>query len=202
MALRPIVPPQHLHPRMLIAQNRARILRFLLAPQPRALPPHQIQMSLLPVELEHVRARQTELAPTTPEARGGLVAQFVTPLLGCHVAGFVPGAADGAFPVDAAGAGQAVAGAGREAGGVGVLVGEAEVVEDEGGVLVEVVVFELEVVGFAVLLGDGCGDVAEAEGAEEVVAQVKCDVAGGETLDFAGFDLGGCDGGEGWGEES
>ena len=200
MALRPLIPPQDLHTRMLIAQNLARILCFLLTPQPGQLSPVRIQPSLLAVKLEHVRARQAELAPTTIVAPGGLVAHFVGEILGTTLVGFVPGAADGAFPVNAVGAGQAVTRAGREAGGVGVLVGEAEVVEDVGGVLVEVVVFELEVVGFAVLLGDGCGDVAEAEGAEEVVAQVGGDVAG-ETLDFAGFDLGGCDGGEGWGEE-
>ena len=95
--------------------------------------------------------------------------------------------------------------AGGEAGEFVVRVREAEVVEDEGCVLVEVVVFELEVVRFAVVAGFGGGGGAEAEGAGEVVAVGVGgggaggggDGAAGEAGDFAVFDFGG---GEGVGE--
>ena len=98
--------------------------------------------------------------------------------------------------------------AGGEAGEFVVRVREAEVVEDEGGVLVEVVVFELEVVRFAVVAGFGGGSGAEAEGAGEVVAVGVGgggaggggDGAAGEAGDFAVFDFGGGEG-VGWGGE-
>ena len=84
--------------------------------------------------------------------------------MGMDVGGFervVPATAEAA-EVDAVVVAEAGVGAGREAGDFGVLKGEAEVREDEGGVLVPVVVFDLDVVGFAVELRDGLGDGAEA----------------------------------------
>lgn len=77
----------------------------------------------------------------------------------------VPRAADAPLPVGAVVHVLPVAVPGREAGGPGILVCEAQVREYIGGVLVEIVVFELQVVGFAVVLGDWDGLGAEAEGA-------------------------------------
>ena len=73
----------------------------------------------------------------------------------------VPAAAETA-EVDAVVEADAGADPRREAGEFGVPKGEAEVREDEGGVLVEVVVFDLDVVGFAVVFRDGFGGGAEA----------------------------------------
>lgn len=118
----------------------------------------------------------------------GLIAQPLprpVPIRDTGIQLLAPRAAERGLPVYTHFDGDAVAGAGGEAGGVGVLVGEAEVVEDVGGVEVGVVVFELEVVGFGVVLGDGRRLGAEAEGAREVVAGVGGGGAAGEALDFA-----------------
>ena len=87
------------------------------------------------------------------------------------------------MPADAGG------GAGRQAGDFGIAVGEAEVREDVGGVLMPVVVFDLDVVGFAVVFRDRLGGGAEAVRVEEVVAAAVRKGSGGEAFDSAQFDL-------------
>ena len=62
--------------------------------------------------------------------------------------------------------------------------------EDVGGVLVPVVVFDLDIVGFAVVFRDRLGGGAEAVCVEEVVAAAVRKGSGGEAFDSAQFDLG------------
>ena len=62
--------------------------------------------------------------------------------------------------------------------------------EDVGGVLVPVVVFDLDIVGFAVVFRDRLGGGAEAVRVEEVVAAAVRKGSGGEAFDSAQFDLG------------
>lgn len=196
MALRQPIVPQRRHPRMLIAQPLALALRLRLPPQHRALAPHRVQVPRLPVEPQDVRARQ---APPPPVVRRAarLVAQRVAG--GTRGDAVVPGAAEGAGPVDPVAQRDAVAGPRRQARRRRVRVREAEVREDEGPVAVLVVVFELEVVRFAVVLRDRERGGAEAEGAGEVVARVRGGGAG-EAGEGAGFHFGG-GGGVGGGEE-
>ncbi len=83
----------------------------------------------------------------------------------------------------------------------------AEVLSDEGGVQVEVVVVELEVVGFVVFgIVEIHAVAAVAEGAGEVVAIVGAGVLVGEATDaagvgvFFGYRIGGDGGDEGGAE--
>lgn len=104
-----------------------------------------------------------------------------------------PSAADVPRPEGLVDIGGAILAAGREAGGFCVEVAEAEVFEDEGAVVVLVVVFELKVVAFADDAGDsGLGGAAVAVCAEEVVA-VEVGDAVGAAGEFANFGLDGGD---------
>ncbi len=81
----------------------------------------------------------------------------------------------------------------------GPLVPDAGLGEHIGGVLVEMVVFELAVAALGVARVRG-GVGAEAPGADEVVAGVG-GVTAGETGDFADFGFGEGEEGGGGGEE-
>lgn len=108
----------------------------------------------------------------------------------------IPSTAETGGPVDTVARPSVLSVSGGETCGWRVLVGETEMIENKGDVVVEVIVFELEVVCFAVMLRDWCGLRAEAEGADEVVAGVRgCSV--GKTLYFAYLDLGGSGGVDG-----
>lgn len=199
--LRPLVPLQHRHPHPLQAQLLTLILRLFLPPQHDPLEPQTVHDPLFPVEPDDVPPRQAKLPPCifpqVPLVR--LVAQLVVydvvhrilrePVLPrpAHLARrhqLMPRGAPGC------------ADARNEVLGGG---GDAELVQDEGHVLVEVVVFKLQVVGFGGR-GAGCRVLAEAVGVDEVVAGVGGVVAC-EAFDAALFDLGAGDGVSWGGEE-
>ena len=145
---------------MLIAHILTPILRLLPIPQQRPLPPQRMQPPLLPIEPDPIRARQAILAPNVILS-AQLVAELVLYIDAVEFEDGVPGAAE-TVEVDALGAGEVGSGMRREAGDFGILRGEAEVREDVGGILVPVVVLDLDVMGFAVLFPGGCGKAAEA----------------------------------------
>lgn len=149
MALGPLTALEKGHVSMLLAQRLTFLVRLFHSPQHGALSPDGIEAPLLPVESEEVGAGKAELAPEGAGALGDFVAEGVLEVDARLLDVVVPGAAD-LVEVEAAVEVEAVAGAGGEAGDFRDLVGEAEVGEDVGGVLVEVVVVELEVVGLAV----------------------------------------------------
>lgn len=185
MTLSEVIPPQRSHARPIPTQRLTDPLRHLPPFQPRTLPAHRAQTPFLAIKANKIRTRH---APLTPEiiVAMRLEAQLVTTVR-------VPRPAEVGDPMDGIRSTQP----GDEAGAGGVLVEAAEMVEDVGGVLVEVVVFELEVVGFAGLLGGGGGLGAEAVGADEVVAGVGGEFAAGETWYLADLDLGGSGGVDG-----
>ena len=155
------VAPNYRHPRMLIAQVHTPILPVLEIPQHRLLPALGIQPPLPETVRDGIRARQVILAPKVVLLAHG-VAELVLDVEQGPSVDVVPGAAEVVVVevVVVAGAGDGVTR--REAGDSGILIGEAEVREDEGGVSVPVVVFDLDVVGFAVVFRDGLGVGAEA----------------------------------------
>ena len=206
VALGPVVILHHHHIRLRMTIKPTLVLRHAIAPQHRPLPPTRAQTPLLAIELQPVRAREEVIAPLVVFA--GDVAH---PVFGLMVLGLVPFAPEGlaprtahlALPVEAAVFRDAVADPRCEAGDQGVLVRAAEMADDEGFVRMGVVVFELQVVGFAGDLRNGVTGGAEAEGADQEVAIVVVAallvIAAGEAVDFADFDFSGCEG-EVWSE--
>ncbi|CAF9938187.1 hypothetical protein IMSHALPRED_000703 [Imshaugia aleurites] len=175
MALREAIIRQNIHTRMLITQPGTPTLRLRQPPQHRSLPAPRIQPSPLPIKHQHILPRQFPGPPPAILRARLLIAQPILQMqrvpLALHDLD-IPTPTQGAGPINATTDRDAIPDAGREAGELGVLVREAEVVEEEGRVAVRVVVFELEVVRFAVALRGRGGVGAEAEGAAEVVAEV------------------------------
>lgn len=183
--------------RMLLAQTIALLIRLLSTLQHGPLSALRMQFPLLPIPLNDILIRYPPLTPPSvvvvivldiaqrtdqipPSERFFMLIErtadfeeFTVVFVRC-----------------------AVFASGREAGGCGVCVCGAEVAEDVGGVLVGVVVFELEDVGFAAVSTERRRLSAEAKVAGQDIAGVGGGTAG-ETFDLACFELGGSEGMDG-----